>query len=52
MPALIDGEPGAVWAVGSQVRSAFVFTIENGKIAGIDVIMLPAHLAEMEVEVA
>jgi RNA polymerase sigma-70 factor (ECF subfamily) len=49
--ALIDGEPGAVWAVGGQVRSAFVFLVEGGKITGIDLVMDPAHLAELDVEI-
>jgi RNA polymerase sigma-70 factor, ECF subfamily len=50
-PALIDGAAGAVWAMGGQVRAAFVFTIEHGKIAGIDLVMDPAHLAELEVKI-
>jgi RNA polymerase sigma-70 factor (ECF subfamily) len=50
-PALIDGEPGAVWAVGGLVRAAFVFTIEGGKISAIDVIMDPGHLAELDVKI-
>jgi RNA polymerase sigma factor (sigma-70 family) len=48
--ALIDGEAGAVWAVGGQVRSAFVFTIEDGMIAMIELVMEPARLAELDVE--
>jgi RNA polymerase sigma factor (sigma-70 family) len=50
-PALIDGEAGAVWAIGGQVRTAFVFTIEHGKITGIDLIMDPPDLAELEVKI-
>jgi RNA polymerase sigma factor (sigma-70 family) len=49
--AAIDGEPGAVWAVGGQVRAAFAFTIKGGKITGIDLIMDPAHLAELDVKI-
>jgi len=49
-PALIDGEPGAVWAMRGQVRAAFMFTIERGKVAGIDLIMEPRHLEELEVK--
>jgi RNA polymerase sigma factor (sigma-70 family) len=51
LPALIDGEPGAVWAVGGLVRAAFVFTIEGGTISAIDVIMDPGHLAELDVKI-
>lgn len=50
-PALIDGEPGAVWAIGGQVRAAFVFTIEGARITGIDIITEPANLAELEVKI-
>lgn len=49
--ALIDGEAGAVWAMRGQVRAAFVFTIERGKIAGIDLVMEPEHLAALDVKV-
>ncbi len=51
LPALIDGEAGAVWAMGGQVRAAFVFTIEGGRIIGIDVIMDPGRLAELDVNI-
>lgn len=51
LPALIDGEPGAVWATGGLVRAAFVFTIESGKIGAIEVIMDPGHLAELDVKI-
>ena len=49
-PALIDGEAGAAWAMGGQVLAAWVFTIDRGKIAEIEVIMEPASLAELEVQ--
>jgi RNA polymerase sigma factor (sigma-70 family) len=52
LPALIDGEPGAVWAMNGQVRVAFVFAIAQGKIVSIDLVMEPAHLAELDVEIA
>lgn len=50
VPALIDGEPGAVWVMGDQVRAAFLFTFEHGTIAEIDLVMDPAYLAELSVE--
>jgi hypothetical protein len=37
--------------MGGQVRTAFVFAIEHGKITGIDLIMDPAHLAELDVKI-
>lgn len=49
--ALIDGEAGAVWAIGGRVQAAFVFTIERTRIAAIDVVMDPAHLAGLEVKI-
>jgi len=49
--AVIDGEAGAVWAAGGQVRSAFVFTFEEGRITTIDLVMEPTRLAELDVQV-
>lgn len=51
MPALIDGEPGAVWAVGGRVLSAFIFTIKDRSITGIDIVVDPAVLAELDVTI-
>lgn len=51
LAAIIDGEAGAAWAVGAQVRAAFLFTIERDKITGIDLIMNPGHLAELAVKI-
>jgi len=51
LPALIDGEPGAVWAVRGQVRSAFVFTIAGGRVAGIDLVMDDEHLGALDIEI-
>jgi RNA polymerase sigma-70 factor (ECF subfamily) len=51
MPALIDGEPGAVWAVGGRVLSAFIFTIKDRSITGIDIVVDPAILAELDVRI-
>ena len=48
--ATIDGEAGAVWVVGTQVRTAFLFSVDGGKITGIDLIMDPVHLAELAVQ--
>jgi RNA polymerase sigma factor (sigma-70 family) len=49
--ALINGDAGAVWAMGGQVRAAFVFAVEHGKITELDIVMDPAVLAELEVEI-
>jgi RNA polymerase sigma factor (sigma-70 family) len=47
--ATIDGVPGAVWAPGGRTRTVFAFTIENGKILAIDLIMDPKQIAAMDV---
>ena len=51
LPALIDDEAGAVWAVDGRVLAAFAFTIVRAKIARIDVIMDPDHLADLDVNI-
>jgi RNA polymerase sigma-70 factor (ECF subfamily) len=51
LPAVIDGHAGAVWAIGGQVRAAFVFSIRGDKITGIEVIMAPKQLAELRVKI-
>ncbi len=51
VPALIDGDAGAVWTMGGQIRAAFVFTIERGAIAAIDLVTEPAHLAELDMKI-
>jgi hypothetical protein len=48
--ALINGSVGTTWIGGGRPRVAFLFSIENGKIHGIDVVMDPEDLKEMEVE--
>jgi RNA polymerase sigma-70 factor (ECF subfamily) len=50
--ATIDGEPGAVWAMGGTVRAAFVFTVDGDKIAAIDLVMDPQRLGELDVQLA
>jgi RNA polymerase sigma-70 factor (ECF subfamily) len=51
LPALIDDEAGAVWALRDQVLVAFVFTMEHQKIAGIELVMEPARIAELDIEI-
>jgi RNA polymerase sigma factor (sigma-70 family) len=46
--AVIDGDAGAVWVMGGQVRAAFLFAFGDGKISGLDLVMEPADLAELE----
>jgi RNA polymerase sigma-70 factor (ECF subfamily) len=49
-PALIDGEVGAAWAAGGQIRAAFVFTVAGDRVAAVDLVMEPERLAELDVE--
>lgn len=49
-PALIGGDPGLVWVVGDQVRAAFVFAFDRGKVSELDIVMDPATLADLEIE--
>jgi len=51
LPALIDGEAGAVWAMGGKVLAAFVFKFDGGRITGIDLIMEPERLAALDVKI-
>lgn len=50
-PALLNGDAGAVWAVGGKTRAAFVFALELDKIAGIEIVMDPGRLAELDIEI-
>jgi hypothetical protein len=52
-PALIDGEPGAVWSLNGQPKVVFAFTITaTGTIAGIEMLSDPATLSELELELS
>jgi RNA polymerase sigma-70 factor (ECF subfamily) len=47
-PALVGGLPGAVWAPGGVVQAAFAFSLANGKIVAIDIIMDPTRLRTLD----
>lgn len=47
-PALVNGDPGAVWAPGGRPRVAFAFTIAHGKIVAIDLLADPALLRQVD----
>jgi RNA polymerase sigma-70 factor (ECF subfamily) len=49
--ALVDGLPGAVFAPGGEVRVVFAFTIDNGRVTGIDLIADVERIAAMELAV-
>jgi RNA polymerase sigma factor (sigma-70 family) len=49
--ALIDGTPGAVWAPGGQPRAVFSFRFIGNTIAEIEIVMGPAVVAALQVQV-
>jgi RNA polymerase sigma factor (sigma-70 family) len=49
LPALVNGAPGAVWAVGGRPRVVFAFTIAGGKIVEIDLVADHERLDELDV---
>jgi RNA polymerase sigma factor (sigma-70 family) len=49
--ALVDGLPGAVWALAGRPRVAFAFTLSQGRIVAIEVIMEASRLAELDLVV-
>ena len=50
MPALIDGAPGAVWAPGGVPRAVFDFTITDGRIVAIELMMDAELVRELDIE--
>ena len=49
--ALIEGLPGAAWIFEGQVRCAFVFGIHGENIVAIDMVMDPARLGTLKVDI-
>ena len=47
--ALIDGQPGAVFAPGGVLRVAFLFTIQGERIVGMELVADPGRLKAMVV---
>lgn len=48
--ALVDGVPSAVWAHKGRPRVVFGFTIEDGRIIGIELAADPKRLGRMKIE--
>ena len=48
--ALVGGAVGGAWAPGGKPVAAFSFTVRDGKIVAIDVVMEPEGLKELGVE--
>ncbi|MEV4348947.1 sigma-70 family RNA polymerase sigma factor [Actinoplanes sp. NPDC049596] len=49
--AFLDGQPGLVWAVGGQVRVAFVFAFDGEHISRIDQLADPAVIGAMTIDI-
>ncbi len=49
--ANLDGSPGAVWVQGGVLRTAFVFTIREERIVGVDLVMDSEDLGRLDVEI-
>src|SRR5262249_43202713 len=47
--ALIDGDPGAVWASEGRARAAFVMKWSEGRIVEIEIVADPRHLRTLEI---
>ena len=50
-PALVNGAPGAVWAMGGRPRMVFDFTITDGKIVQIDMLASAERLAALDLTI-
>lgn len=48
-PVLIDGEPAAAWTAAHEVKVAFVFHVDAGRVREIELLADPEVLASMEV---
>ena len=47
--ALIDGNPGAVWAPGGRARAAIVMTWSESRIVGIEIVADPRRLRTLQI---
>jgi RNA polymerase sigma factor (sigma-70 family) len=50
-PALVDGVPGAVWAVNGRPRVVFRFTVSGGLVTGIEMVGDPDALDRLTLDV-
>ena len=51
LPALIDGNVGAVWMYRGEVMGLFVFTVEDDRVVGLELVNDRERVASAEVEV-
>ena len=50
-PALVNGTAGAVVVAGGRLLSVMAFTVANGRVAAIDVLLDPDRLAGLDLAV-
>ena len=50
-PALVGGVAGLVWAKGGEPKVVFGFTLEEGRVVGIDLIADPERIHELGVSI-
>jgi RNA polymerase sigma factor (sigma-70 family) len=51
LAALVDGEPGAVWIDGGQLRVVFSFTVGGDSITAVDLIADPDRITQIDLVV-
>ncbi|HEY7802284.1 MAG TPA: sigma-70 family RNA polymerase sigma factor [Dehalococcoidia bacterium] len=51
-PATIDGNAGAVWVMDGEVRAVFQFTVSGEEITGLAIILNPARIRSLQVQLA
>jgi RNA polymerase sigma factor (sigma-70 family) len=49
--ALINGAPGSVWAPGGRPRAAFAFTVADGKVVAIEMVVQPERLRQLDLTI-
>jgi RNA polymerase sigma-70 factor (ECF subfamily) len=50
--ATIDGNAGAVWVMDGEVRAVFQFTVSGEEITGLAIILNPARIRSLQVQLA
>ncbi len=48
--ALIDGAAGLVWTAGGRPRGVFPFTVADGLVVEIDIVMDPDRISEFDIQ--
>lgn len=51
LAALTDGQPGAVWVAGGELKVAYLFTVNRDSITGIELVADSDRLGRMDLVV-